>query len=121
MKWTENKNMSVNSWQNLVLALKDLSSYKAPWNHTTFHFILCEDTFRRNFSVFVSDTQFIVKHAATVTSAMAEWLRAFALEAGRLASILSRVKPKTLKLVSAVTLAKRSAIECIAQNEINKG
>ena len=33
------------------------------------------------------------------------------LEAGRLASILSRVKAKTLKLVSAVTLAKRSAIK----------
>ena len=46
-----------------------------------------------------------------ITSAMARWLRAFALEAGRLGSILSRVKPKTLKLVSAVTLAKRSAIK----------
>ena len=33
-------------------------------------------------------------------------LRVFALEAGRLGSILSRVKPKTLKLVSVVTLAK---------------
>ena len=31
-------------------------------------------------------------------------VRAFALEAGRLGSILSRVQPKTLKLVSAVTL-----------------
>ena len=39
---------------------------------------------------------------------MAEWLRAFALEAGRLGSIFSRVKPKTLKLVSTATLAKRS-------------
>ena len=36
---------------------------------------------------------------------MAQWVKAFALEAGRLGSILSRVKPKTLKLVSAVTLA----------------
>ena len=42
------------------------------------------------------------------------------LEAGRLASILSRVKPKTLKLVSAVTLAKRSAIKCSAEDEINR-
>ena len=46
---------------------------------------------------------------------MAKWLRAFALEAGRLDSILSRVKPKTLKLVSAVTLAKRSASKCSAE------
>ena len=43
------------------------------------------------------------------------WVRAFALEAGRLGSILSRVKPKTIKLVSAVTLAKRSAIKCSAE------
>ena len=41
------------------------------------------------------------------------------MEAGRLGSILSRVKPKTLKLVSAVTLAKRSAIKCSAEDEIN--
>ena len=47
-------------------------------------------------------------------------VRAFALEADRLSSILSRVKPKTLKLVSAVTLAKRSAIKCSAENEINR-
>ena len=47
-------------------------------------------------------------------------LRAFALEAGRLGSILSRVKPKILKLVSAVTLAKRSAIKCSAEDEINR-
>ena len=46
-------------------------------------------------------------------------VRAFALEAGRLGSILSRVKPKTLKLASAVTLAKRSAITCSAEDEIN--
>ena len=39
--------------------------------------------------------------------------------AGRLSSILSRVKPKTLKMVSAVTLAKRSAIKCSAENEMN--
>ena len=32
------------------------------------------------------------------------------MEAGRLGSILSRVKPKTLKLVSAVTLAKQPAL-----------
>ena len=32
------------------------------------------------------------------------WLRAFALEARRLGSILNRVKPKILKLVSAVRL-----------------
>ena len=44
----------------------------------------------------------------------------FALEAGRLGSILSRVKPKTLKLVSAVTLAKRSANKCSAEDEINR-
>ena len=54
------------------------------------------------------------------TSAMAQWLRAFALEAGRLGSILSRVKPKTLKLVSAVTLAKCSAIKCSAEDEMNR-
>ena len=34
--------------------------------------------------------------------------------------ILSRVKPKTLKLVSAVTLAKRSAIKCSAEDEMNR-
>ena len=51
---------------------------------------------------------------------MAKWLRAFALEAGRLGSILSRVTPKTLKLVSAVTLAKRSAIKCSAEDEMNR-
>ena len=51
---------------------------------------------------------------------MAQRLRAFALEAGRLGFILSRVKPKTLKLVSAVTLAKRSAIKCSAKDEINR-
>ena len=45
--------------------------------------------------------------------------RAFALEAGRLGSILSWVQPKTLKLVSAVTLAKLSAIKCIAEDEMN--
>ena len=43
-----------------------------------------------------------------------------ALEAGRLGSILSLVKPKTLKLVSAVTLAKRSAIKCSAEDQINR-
>ena len=47
-------------------------------------------------------------------------VRAFALEAGRLGSILSRVQPKTLKLVSAVTLAKRSAIKCSAEDEMNR-
>ena len=41
-------------------------------------------------------------------------------KAGRLGSILSRVKPKTLKMVSAVTLAKRSAIKCSAEDEINR-
>ena len=46
-------------------------------------------------------------------------VRAFALEAGRLGSILSRVKPKTLKLVCAVTLAKRSAL-CSAEDEMNR-
>ena len=40
--------------------------------------------------------------------------------AGRLGSILSWVKPKTLKLVSAVTLAKRSPINCSAEDEINR-
>ena len=50
---------------------------------------------------------------------MAQWLRAFALEAGRLGSILSRVKPKTLKMVSAVTLAKRSAIKFSAEGEMS--
>ena len=47
-------------------------------------------------------------------------VRAFALEFGRLGSFLSRVKPKTLKLVSAVTLAKRSAIKCSAEDEMNR-
>ena len=41
-------------------------------------------------------------------------------EASRLGSILSRVKPKTSKLVSAVTLAKRSAITCSAEDEMNR-
>ena len=50
---------------------------------------------------------------------MAKWLRAFALEAGRLVSILSRIKPKTLKLISAVALTKRSAIKCSAEDEMN--
>ena len=45
---------------------------------------------------------------------------AFALEAGRLGSILSRVKSKTLKLASAVTLAKRSAFKCSAEDEMNR-
>ena len=44
----------------------------------------------------------------------------FALEAGRLGFILSRVQPKTLKLVSAVTLAKRLAIKCSAEDEMNR-
>ena len=47
-------------------------------------------------------------------------VRAFALEAGRLGSILSRVKPKTLQLVCAVTLAKHSAMKCSAEDEINR-
>ena len=47
-------------------------------------------------------------------------LRAFVLEASRLGSILSRVKAKTLKQVSAVTLAKRSAIKCSAEDEMNR-
>ena len=47
-------------------------------------------------------------------------VRAFALEAGRLGSILSPVKLKTLKLVSAVTHAKRSAIKCSAEDEMNR-
>ena len=42
------------------------------------------------------------------------------MEAGRLGSILSRVQPKTLKLVSAVALAKRSAIKCSAEDEMNR-
>ena len=47
-------------------------------------------------------------------------VRSFALEAGRLGSILSRVKPKILKLVSAVTLTKRSAIKRSAEDEMNR-
>ena len=47
-------------------------------------------------------------------------VKAFALDAGRLGAILSRVKPKTLKLESAVTLAKRLAIKCSAEKEINR-
>ena len=47
-------------------------------------------------------------------------LRAFALEAGRLGSILSQVTPKTLKLVSAVTFAKCSAIEWSAEDEMKR-
>ena len=42
------------------------------------------------------------------------------MEAVRLNSILSRVKSKTLKLVSTFTLAKRSAIKCSAEDEINR-
>ena len=53
-------------------------------------------------------------------SAISQWLRAFALEAGRLGFILSPVKPKTLKLVSALTLVKRLAIKCSAEDEINR-
>ena len=59
-----------------------------------------------------------VANGGSITSTMAWWLRAFALEAGRLGSILSRVKPKTLKLVSAVILAKRSAIKCSSEDKI---
>ena len=47
-------------------------------------------------------------------------LERFALEAGRPGFILSRVKPKTTKLVSIATLAKRSAIKCSAEDEINR-
>ena len=47
-------------------------------------------------------------------------VRAFASEAGRLGSILSRIIPKTLKMVPAVTLAKRSAIKCSAEDEMNR-
>ena len=42
------------------------------------------------------------------------------MAAGRLGSILGRVKPKTLKMVFAATLAKRSAIKCSAEDEINR-
>ena len=42
------------------------------------------------------------------------------METGRVDSTLSRVKPKALKLVSAVTLAKRSAIKCSAEDEMNR-
>ena len=35
-------------------------------------------------------------------------------------SILSQVKSKTLKVVFAVTLAKRSAIKCSAEDEMNR-
>ena len=55
-----------------------------------------------------------------MTERVAKWLRAFALEAGRLGSILSRVESKTLKQVSAVTLTKRSAIKCSAEDEMNR-
>ena len=41
------------------------------------------------------------------------------MEAGRLGSILTRVKPRTLKLVSAVTLAERSAFKCSAEDKMN--
>ena len=47
-------------------------------------------------------------------------VKAFALEASRLGSFLNRVKPKTLKMVFAVTLAKRSAIKCSAEDEMNR-
>ena len=47
-------------------------------------------------------------------------VRAFALEAGRLGSVLSRVKPKTFKMLSAVILAKRSAIKCSAEDKMNR-
>ena len=47
-------------------------------------------------------------------------VKSFALKAGKLGSILSRVKSKTLKLVSGVTLAKRSAIKCSAEDGENK-
>ena len=57
------------------------------------------------------------QHQST-TYSTADIRSMFALEAGRLGSILSRVKPKTLKLVSAVTFAKRSAIKCSAEDEI---
>ena len=73
----------------------------------------------RNFLFLVFSSN-CLPHSALRTSAMAKWLRAFVLEAGRLGSILSRVKPKTLKLVSAVTLAKRSAIKCSTEDEMNR-
>ena len=47
-------------------------------------------------------------------------VRAFALEAGRLGSYLSRVKPKILKMGFAVTVAKRSAIKSSAEDEMNR-
>ena len=46
-------------------------------------------------------------------------VRAFTLEAGKLGSTLSQIKPKTLKMVFAVTLTKRSAIKCSAEDEMN--
>ena len=33
---------------------------------------------------------------------------------------INGVKPKTLKMLSAVTLAKRSAIKCSAEDEMNR-
>ena len=47
-------------------------------------------------------------------------VKSIRLEAGRLGSILSRVKPTTLKLASALTLAKRLAINCSAEDEMNR-
>ena len=54
----------------------------------------------------------------SITHSTADIRSMFALDAGRLGSILSRVKPKTLILVSTVTLAKRSAIKCSVEDEI---
>ena len=47
-------------------------------------------------------------------------IKSVRLGSGRLGFILSQVKPKTLKLISDVTLAKRSAIKCSAENEMNR-
>ena len=48
------------------------------------------------------------------------FIKAFALEASRLGSILNRDQPKIIKLISAVTLAKRSAMTCSAEDEMNR-
>ena len=42
------------------------------------------------------------------------------MKAGRLGSIFSRVKPKTLKLAFAEAIAKRSAIKCSAEDEMKR-
>ena len=72
-------------------------------------------SFNKNLSTTSTKTETMIgnqRHGQVVNSVrFGSWQTGF---------YLSRIKPKTLKLVSAVALAKRSAIKCSAEDEINR-